>query len=300
MKIGFIGLGEMGRPMALNLIKAGHALTVWNRSPQRAEPLLALGAKLAATPAAVCDGLAPSQVDAVFAMLADDAVLRNVMHEGGVLAALQAPMVFVNMATVSVAYAKALAGEVTAKGAGYVAAPVFGRPDVAAAAQLNIVAAGAAESLARVRPALDAIGKKVWPAGAAPERANVVKIAGNFMLASAIESMAEATAFTRAHGISAADFLEVMTQTLFAAPAYIGYGKLIAEQRYEPAGFKMQLGLKDVELALSAAGQARVPMPFAAAVRDALLDALAHGGTDKDWSMLAEAAARRAGLPERS
>ena len=152
MKIGFIGLGEMGRPMALNLIKAGHQLTVWNRSPQHAQPLIVLGATLAATPAAVC-----AEADSVFAMLADDAALHSVMQDGGVLAALQAPTVFVNLATISVAYVKTLAAEVIAQGAGYVAAPVFGRPDMAAAAQLNIVAAGAAESLERVRPALDAV-----------------------------------------------------------------------------------------------------------------------------------------------
>jgi 3-hydroxyisobutyrate dehydrogenase-like beta-hydroxyacid dehydrogenase len=296
MKIGFIGLGEMGLPMALNLLKAGHELTVWNRSPQRAEPLVAQGARLAATAAEVCGKAESGHADAVFVMLADDTALRQVLEAGGVLAALAGPTVLVNLATVSVAYAQALAAEVAGKGAGYVAAPVFGRSDMAAAAQLNIVAAGAAGAIEQVLPLLQAMGKKIWPAGDAPERANVIKIAGNFMLASSIEMMAEATAFTRAHGIAASDFLEVMTQTLFAAPAFINYGKLIAEQRYEPAGFKMQLGLKDVELALTAAGTARVPMPLAALVRDSLLDALAHDGTDKDWAMLAQTAARRAGL----
>ena len=297
MKIGFIGLGAMGQGIANNLLKAGHELTVWNRSAPAADELVRGGARRVALAAEVCGSDASTRADAVFVMLADDRALQSVM-DAGLLAALQAPTVLVNLATISVAYARTLAAAVIAQGAAYVAAPVFGRPDMAAAAQLNLVVSGADDAVTRVRLALDAIGKKVWPAGTAPERANVIKIAGNFMLASAIESMAEASAVTRAHGIGAADFLAIMTQTLFAAPAYVGYGKLIAEQRYQPAGFKMALGLKDVELALQAAGQARVPMPFAAAVRDALLDALAHGGADKDWSALAEVASRRAGLDE--
>ncbi len=290
MNIGFVGLGEMGRPIAANLLRAGHRLTVWNRSADKTRDLAEQGAHVVATPAETC-----VDSDALFTMLADDGALRAVM-DGGVLAALHAPMVLVNLATVSVAYARELAAATQARGAGYVAAPVFGRPPVAAAAQLNIVVAGEAEAVRRVEPALSAIAKKIWPMGDTPERANVVKIAGNFMLASAIESMAEASAFARAHGIEAADFLSVMTQTLFAALAYTGYAQLIAERRYEPAGFTLQLGLKDVELALTAAGHVRVPLPLAAVIRDAMLDALAHGGADRDWAALAEVAARRAGL----
>ena len=152
----------------------------------------------------------------------------------------------------------------------------------------------------RLRVLLETMGSKLWPLGDAPERANVAKIAGNFMLAAAIESMAEATALTRAHGVSAADFLEVMTNTLFAAPAYQGYGKLIAEQRFKPAGFTLPLGLKDVELALTAGSAARVPLPFAGVLRDSLLEALAAGDAELDWSALALVAARRAHLEERS
>jgi 3-hydroxyisobutyrate dehydrogenase-like beta-hydroxyacid dehydrogenase len=288
MKIAFIGLGEMGRPMAANLLKAGHELRVWNRSTERAEPLVAAGAQRLQHAADAADA------DAVLMMLADDHALRAVMDDG-LLAALRAPTVVVNHSTVSVAYARELSAAVIARGAGYVAAPVFGRPPVAQAGQLNIVVAGAAQQLAQVQPALDAMGKQCWPVGSAPEQANVVKIAGNLMIASAIQSMAESAALVRAHGIEAADFLALMTQTLFAAPVYSGYAGMIGERRYQPAGFKARLGLKDVELGLSAAGAAQVPLPVASVIRDALLDALAHGGAEQDWAVLGDVASRRAG-----
>jgi 3-hydroxyisobutyrate dehydrogenase-like beta-hydroxyacid dehydrogenase len=207
--------------------------------------------------------------------------------------------VHVNHATISVALARELADAHARRGIGYVAAPVFGRPDMAAAAKLNIVAAGKAAAIDTVRPLLQAMGSRIWPMGEAPERASVTKIAGNFMLATAIESMAEATALTRAYGVSAADFLEVMTSTLFASPAYQGYGKLIAEQRFKPAGFPLPLGFKDVGLAQAAAESARVPLPFAGVLRDSLLEALAGGDEDVDWSALALVAARRAHLDDR-
>jgi 3-hydroxyisobutyrate dehydrogenase-like beta-hydroxyacid dehydrogenase len=170
---------------------------------------------------------------------------------------------------------------------------------MAAAAKLNILVAGKPTAIERVRPLLEAMGSRLWPLGEAPERANVAKIAGNFMLAAAIESMAEATALTRAHGVSAADFLEVMTNTLFASPAYQGYGRLIAEQRFKPAGFALPLGYKDVGLALAAGEAQRVPLPFAGVLRDAMLEALAAGDAELDWSALALVAARRAHLDER-
>src|SRR5690348_9335904 len=212
MKVGFLGLGAMGAAMATNLLKAGHEVTVWNRSPAAAEPLAALGAKVAPAPAEAVRG------EAVLSMLANDDAVRGVILDGGVLGAMAPGTVHVNHATVSVALAKELAQMHAARGVGYVAAPVFGRPDVAAAGKLNILAAGEARAIERVRPLLDAMGSRVWPLGEAPERASVAKIAGNFMLAAAIESMAEASALVRAHGIAAADFLEVMTGTLFAAP----------------------------------------------------------------------------------
>jgi len=292
MKVGFIGLGSMGSAMASNLVAAGHAVTVWNRSEAAVEPLVAVGAKPAKTPDRAVLG------DAVCSMLANDQAVRAVFLDGGLLDAMDPGMVHVNHATISVALAQELAEAHAARGIDYVAAPVFGRPDAAAAAKLNIVAAGRPAVIEKVRPLLEAMGTKIWPMGEDPVRANVVKIAGNFMLASAIETMAEASALTRAYGVGSAEFLEVMTSTLFAAPAYQGYGKLIAEQRFSPAGFAMPLGLKDVGLALSAGEGKRVPLPFAGVLRDGFLDALAHGGEDLDWSALALVAARRAHLDD--
>lgn len=293
MKVGFIGLGAMGSAMASNLLAVGHAVTVWNRSAAATEPLASLGARVASTPERAVLG------EAVCSMLANDQAVRAVFLDGGLLDAMDPGTVHVNHATISVALAQELAEAHAARGIDYVAAPVFGRPDAAAAARLQIVAAGKPAAVETVRPLLEAMGAKTWPMGEAPERANVVKIAGNFMLAAAIESMAEASALIRAHGVDAAEFLGLMTSTLFAAPAYQSYGKLIAEERYSPAGFAMPLGLKDVGLALSAGEARRVPLPFAGVLRDNFLDALAHGGEALDWSALALVAARRAGLDGR-
>ena len=290
MKVGFIGLGAMGSAMASNLVAAGHAVTVWNRSAAACAPLASLGAKVASTPDRAAQG------EVLCSMLANDQAVRAIVLEGGLLDAMDRGTVHVNHATISVALARELAEEHARRGLEYVAAPVFGRPDAAAAAKLNILAAGRPSAIEAVRPLLQAMGSKIWPMGEAPERANVAKIAGNFMLASAIESMAEATALTRAYGVSAADFLDVMTSTLFASPAYQGYGKLIAEQRFKPAGFTLPLGFKDVALAQAAGEAARVPLPFAGVLRDSFLEALGGGDEALDWSALALVAARRAHL----
>jgi 3-hydroxyisobutyrate dehydrogenase-like beta-hydroxyacid dehydrogenase len=294
MKVGFIGLGAMGSAMASNLLAAGHALTVWNRSAAATEPLASLGARVAKTADRAVQG------EVLCSMLANDQAVREVFLDGGLLDAMDRGTVHVNHATISVALAQELAAEHGKRGLEYVAAPVFGRPDMAAAAKLHILVAGKPAAIEQVRPLLEAMGSRLWPLGEAPERANVAKIAGNFMLASAIESMAEATALTRAYGVSAADFLDLMTNTLFAAPAYQGYGKLIAEQRFKPAGFALPLGYKDVGLALAAGDAQRVPLPFAGVLRDAMLEALAAGDAELDWSALALVAARRAHLDERS
>ncbi|MEO9214551.1 MAG: NAD(P)-dependent oxidoreductase [Rhodanobacter sp.] len=293
MKVGFIGLGAMGSAMASNLIAAGHAVTVWNRTAEACTSLASLGARVASTPDRAAQG------DVLCSMLADDRAVRAVFLDGGVLDAMDRGTVHVNHATISVALARELVAAHAQRGLGYVAAPVFGRPAAAAAAKLNILVAARPALVEQVRPLLEAMGSRIWPLGEAPERANVAKIAGNFMLASAIESMAEATALTRAHGISAADFLELMTGTMFATPAYQAYAKLIAEQHFKPAGFSIPLGLKDVGLALAAGEAARVPLPFAGVLRDSLLEVLAAGGEDLDWSALSLVAARRAHLDER-
>jgi 3-hydroxyisobutyrate dehydrogenase-like beta-hydroxyacid dehydrogenase len=292
--VGFIGLGNMGRGIASRLLAAGHDVVVWNRSRPPVDDLVAKGARAGAGPAEA------ARAPVLHSMLADDAAMADVLRAGGVLEALPAGSVHVNHATISVALAKELAALHRARGIGYVAAPVFGRPEAAAAGKLHVLAAGAPADVERVRPLLDAIGQSVWLLGDAPERANVVKIAGNFMISSAIETLGEATALARAHGVSAKDLVDVMTGTLFAAPVYKTYGAMIAERRYEPAGFAMTLGLKDTRLTLAAADDAHVPMPMASLIRDAFLDALAHGDAERDWSGLAEVTARRANLGARS
>ncbi len=288
MDIGFIGLGSMGRSMAENILKAGHSVRVWNRSRERAQPLEALGAKLVDTPAAAFSG------DAVFSMLADDAAVREVF-DLNLLEKAPRDLVHVNMATISVAFAETFAREHAARGIHYVAAPVMGRPDVAAAGKLTIIAAGAPAAIDRVQPVFDAIGQKTWRIGKEPQHANVVKLTANFTLASAVETLGEASALLAGHGVAMTDFLDVITNSVFPGPVYSGYGKLIAEDRYEPAQFKARLGLKDVRLALSAAEACSTPLPIGSVVRDSLLDAIAHGDGEKDFAVLGKVAARRAG-----
>ncbi|UPG88410.1 NAD(P)-dependent oxidoreductase [Luteibacter aegosomaticola] len=292
MRIGFIGLGSMGAGMAANLVKGGHEVTVWNRTASVAEPLKALGAKVAATAAEAAQG-----AEVVHNMLANDAAVREVIL-GEVLPALAQGAVHVNHATISVALAQELSDTHDARGVGFVSAPVFGRPEVAAAGNLNMVASGQPAYLAKVQPLLELLAAKVWPMGDDPIRAAVVKISGNFLIGAAIESMAEASALTRAHGVAAKDFLEVMQNTLFSAPIYKIYGGMIAEDRYEPAGFKLSLGFKDVGLARAAAETKRVPMPVASVLHDALLESLNRGDGDIDWAGLARVAAARANLKD--
>jgi len=290
MDVGFVGLGGMGRGMAANLIKAGHRVRVWNRSPGPVEDLKRQGAEPAAR---VEDAL---QGEVVLTMLADDNAVRQVFLESGALDRAAEGLSHVNMATISTALVQELVALHKDRGIDYIAAPVFGRTDVAAAGTLNIVAAGDPAAIARVQPLFDAMGQKTWRLGDDPVRANVVKIAGNFMIAAAIEAMGEAVALGRAHGIAAGDLLEVMTNSLFAAPVYKGYGGIIAEERYDPAAFRLTLGLKDVRLALAAGEAAHVPLPLASLLRDGFLEAIAHGDADLDWAALAKVAARRAGV----
>ncbi|HLX00872.1 MAG TPA: NAD(P)-dependent oxidoreductase [Trinickia sp.] len=287
MDIGFIGLGSMGSAMVANLLKAGHRVRVWNRTAGRAGALEELGAQVVETPAHAFAG------DAVLSMLADDAAARAVF-DAALLEHAPRGLIHVNLATVSVAYAEELAHEHAARGLNYVAAPVMGRPDVAAAAKLTIMAAGPAEAIDRVQPIFDAIGQKTWRLGSLPQHANVAKLAANFTLASAVETLGEVSALLGGYGVAMSDFLDVITNSAFPGPVYQGYGKLIAEGRYEPAMFKARLGLKDVRLALAAGDAASTPLPIASVVRDSLLDAIAHGDGDKDFAVLGQVAARRA------
>ncbi|HET7332441.1 NAD(P)-dependent oxidoreductase [Dyella sp.] len=294
MKVGFIGLGAMGSAMASNLVAAGHHVTVWNRSEAAAEKLASLGAKAASTPDRAAQG------EVLHSMLANDQAVRSVFLDGGLLDAMDPGTLHVNHATISVALARQLAEEHARRGLGYVAAPVFGRPDVAAAGKLNMLVAGAPGAIEKARPLLETMAARLWPMGETPERANVVKLAGNFMIVSAIESLAEASVLARAYGVSAVDFIELMTSTLFASPVYQGYGKAMAEERFTPPGFALPLGLKDVMLAQDAAQAEQVPMPLAGVLRESLIEALADGAQEMDLAALARASARRANLDRRA
>lgn len=289
MDVGFIGLGHMGQGMARNLMRAGHRLKVWNRSPGPAEALEREGAQRAGAAAEAFDA------DAVFTMLSADDAVRQVVLEGGALDRARQGAVHVVCAIISAGFSRTLEEVHAAAGVGYVAAPVLGRPDVAEAGQLNVLAAGAPAHLGKVAPLLEAIGKRVWPLGEEPHLAHVAKLACNFSLASAIETMAEAFALAEAHGLDPKALLEVFTGTLFAAPAYQTYGPMIVERRFEPANFKLTLGLKDVRLALDAGESVGVPLPFASVLRDNFVDAIGHGDGGKDWSAVAATALRRAG-----
>ncbi|MDE2162730.1 MAG: NAD(P)-dependent oxidoreductase [Alphaproteobacteria bacterium] len=290
MKIGFIGLGNMGQAIVANILRAGHQVTVWNRSPGPVAALAALGAVVAKAPAETLQG------DAVFSMLANDAALAEVGLTGAVLDKAASGLVHVNMATISTALARQLTEAHRARGLGYVAAPVFGRPDAAAAAKLIVIAAGAEKDVARVQPVLEVIGRRVAVVGQVPEQANLFKIAGNFMLAAAIETLGEAIALVRKGGIDPAIFHDVLTSSLFAAPVYQGYGALIVAQKYEPPGFKLRLGMKDSGLALAAGNELQVPLPLASLVHDHFIEAMVAGLGEKDWAALACVAAAKAGL----
>ena len=289
MKIGFVGLGMMGTPMATNLVKAGYPVRVWNRSQDPVPALAALGAEGATTPREAAEG-----ADVLISMLADDAATRAVIIDARVLEALKPGAIHVNMATVSVVLAGELERLHHENGIGYIAAPVLGRVNVAQAGQLNILAAGDSQALAVVQPLFDVLGQKTWRFGNKPEQANAIKLAVNFMIASAIGTMGEAVALAQGYGVSKTGFLDLVTSTIFAAPVYKGYGDAIAHGRFEPAGFKLALGLKDVRLTLEAAEKANVPLPLGSVLRDNHLDSLAHGEGHLDWAALSRVSARRA------
>ena len=287
MKIGFIGIGSMGAAMVPNLVKAGHRVSVWNRNPAAAKAIE--GVTVLASPSEAFDN------DAVLTMLADDRAVRSVIIESGALASARKGSIHVMMATISLGLVDELQKLHRSSGVGYVSAPVFGVPAAAARRELNIVAAGDLEALAAVQTVLDALGQKTWNLGADPIRANVAKIAGNLMLALAIEAMGEATALTESYGLPARDFLDIVTNTLFASPAYKRYGGSIANKSYEP-GFKLPLGLKDVNLALEAAKTKHAVLPAAEVVRENMQKGIEAGLGSKDWSVLARVVHERAGL----
>jgi len=292
MRIGFIGLGRMGQAIAGRLVTGDHDLVVYNRTREKTKELELAGATVAASVAAACEGR-----EVVITMVADDAALEEVaLGPGGIGESLPAGGIHLVMGTHGVAAIQALAAAHGESGLTLVAAPVLGRPDAAAAGQLGIVAAGPADAVARCAPLLEAIGRRTFQAGPRPESATAIKLANNFVLGCAIEALGEAFALVQRYGGARGVLHEVLSEGLFAAPAYTVYGQIMVDESYDRVGFTALLGLKDANLILAAADQARVPLPSANTYRDRLLGAIAHGDGEKDWAVMAREQARASGL----
>lgn len=292
MDIGFIGLGRMGRGMAANLVNAGHTVTVYNRTAAKSDELVRQGARLAGSVAEACGG------EAVITMLADDAAVdETVFGEHGVLASLAPGATHISSSTISVNLSRRLAAAHGAAEQHYVAAPVFGRPEAASAAKLFVIAGGEPERLQALAPVFDTIGQRTFVVSDQQHAANLVKLTGNFLIASVIESLGEVIALVGKAGLDRQQYVDILTSTVFNAPAYQTYGGLIASEAYEPAGFAATLGLKDVRLALAAADELAVPLPIGSLLRDRFLTLLANGGGHLDWAAIATVAGRDAGLP---
>jgi 3-hydroxyisobutyrate dehydrogenase-like beta-hydroxyacid dehydrogenase len=290
MRVGFIGLGNMGFGMAANLLKAGHQVIAYNRSRRKTEALAAQGATAAESVAEA------SAAEIVISMLADDQAVEAVaLGDGGIVRSLKPGGVHVSSSTISVALAERLTAAHADAGQRLVAAPVFGRPDAAQAAKLFVVAAGDRAVVQRLQPLFDAVGQRTFVVSEEPKAANLVKLSGNFLIASVIESLGEAMALVAKGGVEKHQYLEILTSTLFSAPVYRTYGGLIADEQFEPPGFAATLGHKDICLVLSAAENLQVPLPIGSLLRDRFLALLANGGGDLDWSAIASVAARDAG-----
>jgi len=289
MKLAFVGLGRMGSAMARNLLRAGHEVTVCNRTREKSEALSGDGARIAESPAEASRGC-----EAVLTMLADDSAVEEVVFGRDGVASTLAGTHF-SCSTISTAMARRLAAEHASRSQGFASACVFGRPDAAEAKKLIVVAAGRPELVEHFRPVFDAVGRQTFVAGAEPWQANAVKLCGNFMIAAMLEAFAEALATLRKAGVDPHLFLDTVS-ALFASPVYANYGRIMADEQFTPAGFALTLGLKDVRLVLETAQECAAPMPLASLVRDHLLSAVANGQADLDWSSLARVAARNAGL----
>ena len=287
-RIGFVGLGTMGSPMVRRLMASGYDVVVWNRSPGAVEELVRAGAIAARDLADAFDQ------PVVMSVLADDTSVRERILDSGVLAT-SACEVHINLATVSAGLALEAAEIHASHGVGYVAAPVLGRADAAGEGVLHILAAGEASAMERARPILNCLAIRFWELGEKPENANLVKIAVNFMIASAIETCAEAVSLVEAYSIEASAFLELISNSLFTGPVYSHYGGMMVSRKYEPAGFTARLGLKDVRLALSASHAQHLSLPTASLIQDTLLQAMAAGWGERDWSTLGEVARARSG-----
>jgi 3-hydroxyisobutyrate dehydrogenase-like beta-hydroxyacid dehydrogenase len=292
MRIGFIGLGNMGAAIAANMLKAGHEVAVWNRSAVKARPLVEAGAVLAGTPKEAAAGRA-----AVLSMLADDAALDAVLGgDTGLKAGLAPGALHISMSTIAVDMADRVAEEHRALGQRFLCAPVFGRPDAALAAKLFIVTGGDPADVELAQPLFQAVGQRIFSVGRKPSAASLVKLCGNFMILSAIESLAEALTLAEKGGVPKALLLEVLTGTLFNSPVFNNYGKLLVDGRFRPAGFAAPLGLKDMRLTGQSAEALRVPMPLLSVLRNHLLQTIAVEGEDIDWSGIGLTVAKNGGL----
>jgi 3-hydroxyisobutyrate dehydrogenase-like beta-hydroxyacid dehydrogenase len=295
MKVGFIGLGHMGTSMAERLLEAGHDVVVYNRTSSKAQGLIDRGAHLARQVADAC------HEDAVITMLAnDEAVEAIVFGEGGVLSSLGKSTIHISMSTISVALSDRLTSAHANASQGFITAPVFGRPDVAAAGNLYIVAGGAPDIVKACMPLFEAMGQKTVHIGDAPRAASLVKLSGNFLLASVIEALSEAMALIRKGGIDPHRYYDLLSSTLFTGPVFTNYGGLVARQEYKPALFAAPLGEKDIRLTLAVAETLRVPMPLASLVHDRLQTLIARGGEQLDWSAIGQLAAEDAGLRDQA
>jgi 3-hydroxyisobutyrate dehydrogenase-like beta-hydroxyacid dehydrogenase len=290
VKTGFIGLGHMGSAMAKNLVIAGHEVTIFNRTPGRSRALVELGAHEAADIAGACHG------EVVITMLADDAAVADtVLGKDGVLANLSRGAIHISMSTISVTLSKRLTQAHAQAGQRYLAATVMGRPDMAAAANLFILAAGDPATIEICGPLFDSLGQKTSNVGPEPSAANLIKLTGNFLQAAVIEALGEAVALIGKAGIDRRAYIEVLTSTVFTAPAYKIFGPLIAEGKFEPAAFAAPLGYKDIRLALAAAESLRVPMPLANLLHDRFVRLFAQGGERLDWAAIGALAGQDAG-----
>ncbi len=290
MQVGFIGVGRMGTAMARNLMRAGHRVLAWDISQASLDRIKRDGAIIAGSARQAFSG------DAVISMLPNDAAMRATFITGDVLPSGGNAPIHINMATASAVCAGELAKAHAAKGVPYLSATVYGRPEMAAERNLNILAAGDPALIEKVQPLFDAMGKKTWQLGTDPRNSNSAKIAGTLMVACILEARGEAAARARAYKMDPNTVLDVVVGSIFDVPIDRIYSKMIANGPFEPPGFDLILGLKDAKLALDAGESVNVPLPFASVLRDNYLDALAHGDGGKDWSAVARVAARRAGL----
>ncbi len=291
MDIGVVGLGPMGAAMARTLIRAGHELTVWNRTPEKAEPLLREGARAARTPAEASDR------EAVLTSVADDEALSAVvLGRDGVASGLPRGAAHISTSTISIQLSERLAEAHRERAQAFVAAPVLGRPPAAEAGKLFVIAGGTSAAIDQVRPVLDAIGQRTFVFGEQPRQANLVKLCANFMIFSTIEQLSEVFAICAKGGVDKASVFEFLTNSFYTAPVHKNYGSLIVEEKFDPPGAKVTLGHKDNRLFLAAGEALSVPLPYASVLRDRFLTTIARGEASLDFTVLSRRAREDAGL----